>query len=108
MLDETVVGVIRRRNMDIATQRASPKWRWALNAVDWISTQVPASAQFQVYAFNTKTESAIAGTTGNWLAVGNGAQLNAAIQNLRQRVPSGGTSLKIGRASWRERVCQYV
>src|SRR3546814_4590621 len=27
MLDETVVGVIRRRNMDIATQRASPKWR---------------------------------------------------------------------------------
>src|SRR3546814_11570719 len=89
MLDETVVGVIRRRNMDIATQRASPKWRWALNAVDWISTQVPASAQFQVYAFNTKTESAIAGTTGNWLAVGNGAQ-------------------QIGRASCRERVCRYV
>lgn len=93
MLDETVVGVIRRRNMDVATQRASPKWRWALDAVDWISTQVPASAQFQVYAFNTTTESTIAGTTGNWLAVGNGAQLSAAIQNLRQRVPSGGTSL---------------
>lgn len=93
MLDETVVGVIRRRNMDAATQAASRKWRWGLNAVDWVSTQVPASAQFQVYAFNTMVESAIAGTTGNWLAVGNGAQLTAAIQNLRQRIPTGGTSL---------------
>jgi len=93
MLDETVVGVIRRRNMDPATQRAAAKWRWALNAVDWISTQVPPSAQFQVYAFNTTVESAVAETTGNWLAVASGAQLTAAIQNLRQRVPAGGTSL---------------
>lgn len=93
MLDETVVGVIRRRNMDTATQSASAKWRWALNAVDWVSTQVPASAQFQVYAFNTSVESAVTGTTGQWLAVGNGSQLTAAIQNLRQRVPTGGTSL---------------
>lgn len=93
MLDETVVGVIRRRNMDVATQRASAKWRWALNAVDWISTQVPGSAQFQVYAFNTTVESAVVGTTGNWLAVTNGAQLTAAIQAVRQRVPTGGTSL---------------
>ncbi len=93
MLDETVVGVIRARNMDAATQRASAKWRWALNALDWITTQVPASAQFQVYAFNTTVESAVSGTTGNWLAVGNGAQLSAAVSDLRQRLPAGGTSL---------------
>ncbi|PKM01502.1 MAG: VWA domain-containing protein, partial [Gammaproteobacteria bacterium HGW-Gammaproteobacteria-6] len=93
MLDETVVGVIRARNMDAATQRASAKWRWALNALDWITTQVPATAQFQVYAFNTTVESAVAGTTGNWLAVGNGAQLSAAVSDLRQRLPTGGTSL---------------
>jgi len=93
MLDETLVNVILRRNRSEAIQKQSPKWRWALEAVDWLSTQIPESAQFQIYSFNTQVESVVEGTTGQWLTVGDGQQLNTTIRKLRERVPKGGTSL---------------
>lgn len=93
MLDETVVNVILRRNRSQASQKQAPKWRWALEAANWLSTQIPESARFQIYTFNTRTASVIEGTTGQWLRVGDGQQLNTAIKNLREQVPQGGTSL---------------
>lgn len=93
MLDETVLNVILRRNRSEASRQQAPKWRWALNAVDWLSTQIPETAQFQVYSFNTQVDSVVGGTTGRWLRVGDGKQLNSAIGELRDQVPQGGTSL---------------
>jgi len=93
MLDETIVGVIRRRNMDADARRAAAKWRWALDAVDWMTTRVPADAQFQIYTFNTTVASVVSGRTGQWLSAGS-SQLDAAIAALRQVVPAGGTSLQ--------------
>lgn len=93
MLDETIVGVIRRRNMGQAEQRTAWKWRWTLDAADWISTQVPASSSFQIYVFNTEVESVLAGTTGQWLPAAGGGRLDEAVSALRQRLPAGGTSL---------------
>lgn len=93
MLDETLVNVILRRNRSQASQKQAPKWRWALEASDWLSTQIPESAQFQIYSFNTQVDSVVEGTTGQWLSVGEGKQLNTAISKLRDQVPQGGTSL---------------
>ena len=33
----------------------SEKWRRTLSTVDWLAAQMPLEAQFQIYAFNTKT-----------------------------------------------------
>ena len=93
MLDETLLNVIVRRNRSEASRKNAPKWRWALEAADWLSTQIPESAQFQIYGFNTGVESMIEGTQGRWLAIGDGQQLNTAIRRLREQVPGGGTSL---------------
>ena len=55
MLDETVVNVLRMRNMSEARKLLSEKWRRTLSTVDWLAAQLPLRAEFQMYAFNTKT-----------------------------------------------------
>jgi len=93
MLDETVVGVIRRRNMDEARKMRAPKWRRTLDTVDWITTQVPADARFQLYTFNTEARAVLSGTDGRWVGVDAGRRLTEAVRALRDVVPKGGTSL---------------
>ncbi len=95
MLGEKVVEVIRRRNMSDARKQASPKWQRALNAVDWLTTQIPADARFQIYSFNTKVTPAIKGSEGKWLETEKGKQLSEAVGALRRVVPENGTSLEL-------------
>ncbi|GAA6167275.1 VWA domain-containing protein [Sessilibacter corallicola] len=92
MLDETLINVIRRRNMDDATKRQSAKWQRSLAIVEWLIAQLPENGQYQIYAFNTDASSPLLGTEGDWLNVGDKAQLERAIDNLRQVVPKGGTN----------------
>ena len=35
-------------------KQQSPKWSQAKRTVDWLSTQLPANAQFQIFGFNEK------------------------------------------------------
>lgn len=93
MLGDSIVDVLRRRNMPAAQQRRSAKWQRALDTVDWLTTQVPADSRFQIYGFNTRTTAAIDGTTGSWQS-GSGP-LNAAIRALREGLPANGTSLEL-------------
>jgi len=93
MLDETIVNVIRRRNLDTASRRAAPKWRRALAIADWLVSNLPPAASFQLYGFNTQAQPALAGSAGKWLAAGSRAEVDGAIAGLRGRVPEGGTSL---------------
>lgn len=93
MLDETIVNVIRQRNLP-ATQRAQAiKWQRATATVDWITTQLPPSSQFQMYAFNEQAKPVIPESDKNWLAVSDGQLLNRAVANLRNIAPERGTSL---------------
>lgn len=94
MLDHTIVNIIRRRNMDDASKRAAPKWRRAVDSVDWITTQVPADARFQIYAFNARAWPALEGTADRWLRTDGGSRLTAAVRALNGVVPGGGTSLQ--------------
>ncbi len=94
MLDETLVNVIRRRNMTDARRLGSRKWRQAVATLDWLTTRFPPGSKFQVYLFNTATKAAIPGTEGQWLNVNDVSQLDAAVDAAKAAVPEGGTSLQ--------------
>jgi len=93
MLDRTLVNIIRRRNMSEEDQLRAPKWRQAVNTVDWITAQIPPGTQFQIMAYNDKAWSLVEGTDGQWLTASDGALLDQAVETLRNTVPAGPTSL---------------
>jgi len=94
MMDESVVNVIRLRNMPEARRIAAEKWRRAVATVDWITSQLPEKAQFQAYAFNTQAWALVPGSAGRWLSAGDAQALNDALRELRGVVPKDGTSLE--------------
>ncbi|HEX7035991.1 MAG TPA: hypothetical protein VF210_09460 [Pseudomonadales bacterium] len=93
MLDERIVNVIRRRNMDDERKRQAPKWQRAVRTVEWIGAQLPLDANFQIYGFNTEARSLVPDAGPGWVALAEGRELDAAIKALKRTVPSGGTSL---------------
>ena len=92
MLAETVVNVIRRRNMNDASKRSSPKWKRAQASAVWLISNLPANVQFQVYAFNTKAGPVLQGRPG-WLSTSDQNTVASVVKGLMKRVPEGGTSL---------------
>ena len=97
MLDDTIVNIIRRRNLPDYQKLQSEKWRRAVRTMDWIATQIPKTSLFQMYTFNTEAQPLLRGTEGEWLETERGKHLNAAIDNLNKVIPNGGTSLH---AAW--------
>jgi hypothetical protein len=93
MLDDSIVGVIRKRNMDVETQRRSRKWQQALATVEWIAAHFPRQAQFQLVGFNSAARAGLPASDGRWLAVADSAALDGAIAGLREVLPQGGSSL---------------
>ena len=93
MLDDTVVGVIRRRNLSAKEKLKSSKWQQAVATVNWLTSQLPPTSQFQLYAFNETAAPLLKGTQGDWLDAGNVDQLNQAADQIRNIVPEKGTSL---------------
>jgi len=93
MLAEHIVDVVRLRNLSAADQLQAAKWRRALATTDWIVSQLPAGAQFQLYTFAERAQPALAGSAGRWLDAGDPAALNGAADAARKVVPAGGTSL---------------
>jgi len=94
MMDETVVNVIRLRNMSETKRRAADKWRRTVNTLDWLTSQIPAKSKFQVYAFNTQAHSLMPGTDGKWQSADDADALNGALTQMRKIVPQDGTSLE--------------
>jgi mRNA-degrading endonuclease RelE of RelBE toxin-antitoxin system len=93
MLDETIVNVIRRRNMGDAEKRRSAKWRRAIATVEWLVSQLPATSSYQIYAFNTQARPLLPATAGRWLPASDADTLDQAIAALHALVPERGTSL---------------
>ena len=93
MLDDTLINIIRRRNMDDDTKRASKKWQQSLAIVEWLIAQLPERSRYQIYQFNTEVQSPLSGTEQEWLNVSDKAQLERGIDNLHQVIPEKGTSL---------------
>jgi hypothetical protein len=94
MLDETLVNVIRLRNMPAERRIASAKWQQAVNTIEWVAARLPQSAQFQVYAFDTAPRPLVEDSAGRWLNAGDSGQVEKALSALRQTAPTGGSSLQ--------------
>jgi len=94
MLDPSIVNIIRRRNLPPEQRKRAEKWQKGLLTVDWLSTQIPEDANFQIYSFNVQAQPAIDGTEGQWLEPDGGRRIDEALAALRQRVPENGTRLQ--------------
>jgi hypothetical protein len=94
MMDETVVNVIRLRNMPEARRMAAAKWRRAVATLDWLTSQIPAKSKFQVYGYNTQARPLVADSAGKWLNGDDARALSDALAALRRTVPQDGTSLE--------------
>jgi hypothetical protein len=94
MLDETVVNVIRLRNMPESRRLMSEKWRRTVATVDWLTAQIPAKSKFQVIAFNVKAWPVVPNSTGRWIDGSDAQALSDVITQLRRTVPADGTSLE--------------
>jgi hypothetical protein len=94
MLSDTIVNAVRRSFLADTDRLRADKWRKAVKAVDWLTTQVPRDAQFQVYAFDTRARAVLSGTEGTWLSAKDGKSLDKAVATLRGTGPKGGTSLE--------------
>lgn len=92
MLSDSIVNVIRTRNMGDKVKRNSEKWRRAVRSIEWLVAQLPVDSQYQLYVFNTAAKS-VTGDGGTWRATADRQGLDQAIAQLGQVVPAGGTSL---------------
>lgn len=93
MLDESIVNVIRRRNMPDERKLLAPKWQRAVRTVEWIAAQMPLDANFQIFGFNTQTRSLVPDLEDTWVPLAEGRELDAAVQAVKEVIPDGGTSL---------------
>jgi len=94
MLDNTIVNIIRRRNMADDEKLKSPKWTQARKTVDWLTARLPPPSQYQVYGFSNEVRSLIPGSEGTWLEVADDVQLNQVVETLGTTIPVEGTNLE--------------
>jgi hypothetical protein len=93
MLDESIVNIIRRRNMDVATKRRSEKWRQAVDTVDWITARLLPGSEYQIYTFSSEVQPVLPNTSGHWLSTDNKIEFNQAVGAVKQLVPDGSSNL---------------
>jgi hypothetical protein len=93
MLAESIVDVIRRRNLEDGDKLRSDKWRHAVATVDWLTARLPPASRFQVYTFNENARPLIGGNRKAWLDAGDLESLNRTVTQMRKVVPGKGTSL---------------
>jgi polyhydroxyalkanoate synthesis regulator phasin len=93
MLDETLLNIIRTRNMSDDAKRNALKWQRVVKIVDWISSQLPITSRYQVYSYSEETSAALPGTETQWLEVADRDQLNAVVEGINSTVPEAGTNM---------------
>ena len=94
MLDETIVNIVRRRNMDDETKRKSAKWQQAVKTVEWLIANLPPDSSLQVYGFNTEAFSFHPEKKREWAGATDRENVSHMVAGLRKIVPAHGTSLE--------------
>ncbi len=93
MLAETIVNVVRRRNMDALSKRRSAKWQRTIRTVEWLVAQLPRHSNYQIYAFNTEARALTNNHNGRWLSAADNRSLDDNVRALKSLSPKGGTNL---------------
>jgi len=99
MLAENVVGAVRLRHLPKAQQLKSAKWQRAVDTINWLTAQIPATSQFQVYTFNVTSEPVLDDNEGGWIPASAPGRLDEAVRVLHETAPQNGTSLYHGFAA---------
>jgi len=94
MLDETLVNILRERNMSDTRKRLAEKWQRTISITEWLMAHVPEAGKFQIYTFNTKPSPLLKGSEGKWLDGNDADALNGTMTALHDLVPHDGTSLE--------------
>ncbi|MDA3872757.1 MAG: VWA domain-containing protein [Kiritimatiellae bacterium] len=92
MLAETVVDVLRVRNLPVEERGSAPKWVQVRRTVDWLLAKLPMEGRFHVALYDQETLPLLEGHTGWWDAA-DPALRKQASEALAEKTPSGGTSL---------------
>lgn len=93
MLDETIVNIIRLRNMDDTSKRKAKKWQRGRDTTEWLIANLPDKARFQLQLFNTQSRLALPANKRHWLDAGSADDVSDVVKALRAALPEGGTSL---------------
>ena len=94
MLDETIVNIVRRRNMQDDLKRRAPKWERTMNVAQWVIANLPLNADFQVWSFNDEIKPAFGEDLETWHEVGDRVALASAVKGVREIVPQNGTNME--------------
>ena len=94
MLDDTIVNIIRRRNLPDEQKLRAEKWQQSLATVDWLTTQIPRGSSFQIYLFDDSARPVLSDTEGQWLDGSDRDLLDRSLEALRTTVPQHGTNLQ--------------
>lgn len=93
MLGDKVVEIIRRRNAGDRDKLASKKWQQAVRTVDWLTSQIPAGSNLQIYTFNETAKPLVKEVGGDWLDGSDPLVLEKCMDELRKVIPQKGTSM---------------
>ena len=93
MLDETIVNIVRRRNMRDDLKKQSPKWTRTVAIAQWVIANLPTSSDFQVLSFNEIVEPVVGDDINQWYEVIDKVSVAQAVEGIRKVVPENGTNL---------------
>jgi len=94
MLDETIVNIVRRRNMRDEQKKQAPKWARTVDIAQWIIANLPTSSDFQVLSFNQDVSPVIGSDMNKWYEVIDKVSVAQAVEGVRKVVPENGTDLQ--------------
>ena len=94
MLDETIVNVLRRKNMSADLKRQAPKWGRTLAIAQWVVANLPLSSDFQMLSFNDEVEPVMGDDINTWYEVADRVSVASAVQGVNKVVPKNGTNLE--------------
>lgn len=93
MLDETIVNIVRRRNMRDDLKKQAPKWTRTVDIAQWVIANLPASSDFQVLSFNEDVAPVVGSEVNQWYEVIDKVSVAQVVQGIRKVVPENGTNL---------------
>ncbi|MFC3122913.1 VWA domain-containing protein [Agaribacter flavus] len=92
MVDEALIGIIRRKIGSDTDKRQGKKWQRTLRIARWLLARLPENAEFSVMAFNNKAQ--VMGKRAINRA-GSTDDLQAVISDINKLTPSEGTNLEV-------------
>jgi len=93
MLDETIVNIVRRRNMQDDLKRQAPKWARTTDIVQWVIANLPLSSDFQILSFNSDVSPVFGDKVNKWYEVADRVSVASAVQGVKKIVPANGTNM---------------